>query len=191
VALVTDDFRLYHHLAPFLESEGIPVVGLKPDEPVPAAVRVLLGGPPSDARSVPIADDSETMLLAVLQRLDARPTARPSYKRVVFGLDPGRVIGLAVVCDGETLLTAECLSVREATRRLLAWRNGLTGRKWEVHIGDGSPAVGQHLVSELWDVFQGSVVFVPEHATSPQVPVTGSRHADAAVLIALREPQPL
>lgn len=190
VALVTDDFRLYHHLAPFLESEGIPVLGLKPGEPAPASVRILLGGPPGDPRTVAIRPDSEATLLAVLQGLDPRPTARPTYRRVVFGLDPGRVIGLAVVCDGNVMLTAECLSVAEAARRLLAWRTGLSGRVWEVHVGDGSPSVGQQLVSELWDSFQGAVLFVPEHGTSPQVPATGSRHADAAALIAMREAQP-
>jgi len=33
VALVTDDFRLYHRLVPVLESQGLRVLGLRPGEP--------------------------------------------------------------------------------------------------------------------------------------------------------------
>ena len=167
------------------------MLGLQPGEAVPASVRVLLGGPESDARSMALRADPEATLLAILQALDHRPTARGGYKRILFGLDPGRVIGLAVVADGQVLLTAECLSVPEAVRRLLAWRTGLSGRVWEVHVGDGSPSVGQELASSLWDAFEGAVLFVPERATTPFSPVTGSRHADAAALIALREAQRL
>ena len=192
VALVTDDFRLYHELAPYLESKGIRVLGLKPGEAVPPSVRVLLGGPAGDPRTVALRPDREATLLAVYALLDDRPTARAAggYHRVVFGVDPGHVIGLAVLADGAWLHVAEARSPEEAVARLTAWSTGLAARAWEVHVGDGHPNSGRALVRSLRAALpQARVSLVPEEKTSPFRPVTGSRHTDAAILIARREPR--
>jgi hypothetical protein len=185
VALVTDDFRIYHRLAPFLESQGLPVLGLRPGDAVPPTVQVLVGGPATDARSVPLRGDPEAVLLSVRCRMDA-----PSgYKRVIFGLDPGKVIGVAVVADGKWLLVAEALSVANAVDRVVTWAQGLAARSWEVHVGAGAPKVGRELLAALRSRLpNASCSLVPEDATTPHSHVTGSRHTDAAVHIALRRP---
>lgn len=186
IALVTEDFRLYHRLVPFFESHGIPVLVLKPDEPVPTSVRALLGGPPTDARSVPVLPDLEATLLAAYWHLDRKPGAA-GYKRITFGVDPGKVIGLAVVADGHRLLVGEALSVPDAVGRIATWAAGMAGDIWEVHVGSGAPTVSRELVQELRAVLPGArVEVVSEEATTPYSAVTGSRHTDAAVHIALR-----
>lgn len=190
VALVTDDFRLYHELAPYLESNGIRVLGLKPGETVPPSVRVLLGGPEGDRRTVRLRADREATLLAVYSVLDDRPTARAGYQRIVFGVDPGHVIGLAVLADGAWLHVAEARSPDAAVARLAAWSTGLSARSWEVHVGDGHPVTGRALVKALRTALpEARVTLVPEEKTSPFRPVTGSRHTDAAIHIARREPR--
>lgn len=187
VALVTEDFRLYHRLAPFFEGYGITVLGLRPGHAVPASVRVLLGGPATDGRSVALRDDAEATLLATFAALDPRPGKRQGYAHVVFGVDPGQMIGLAAVADGETLLVGEARSVQEATDRVAAWASGLAARVWEVHVGDGAPDAGRSLVASIARRLPGArVSLVSEEGTSPWFAVTGSRHADAAILIALR-----
>jgi len=191
VALVTDDFRLYHELAPYLESKGIRVLGLKPGEAVPPSVRVLLGGPAGDRRTVLLRQDREATLLAVYAALDGRRAARGGYQRVVFGVDPGDVIGLAVLADGAWLHVAEARSPEEAVQRLSAWSTGLSAAAWEAHVGDGHPRVGRGLVPALRAALpQAKVMLVPEERTSPFRPVTESRHTDAAISIALRQPRP-
>lgn len=190
VALVTDDFRLYHELAPYLESKGIRVLGLKPGEAVPASVRVLLGGPASDPRAVALRPDREATLLAIYSVLDDRPTARAGYQRVVFGVDPGHAIGLAVLADGACLHVAEARSPEEAVDRIAAWATGLAAERWEVHVGDGHPKTGRGLLPAVKARLpQARVLLVPEEATSPFRPVTHSRHTDAAIHIALRGPR--
>jgi len=189
VGLVTDDFRLYHELAPFLEGNGIRVLGLKPGETAPASVRVLLGGPPGDPRSVAVRADREATLLAVVAALDTR---RPGggYGRIVFGVDPGQVIGLAVLADGHWLHVAEARSPADAAARLVAWSTGLAAERWAVHVGNGHPSSGRTLVRLLRDRLpHARVSLVPEEKTSPFRPVTASRHTDAAILIARREPR--
>jgi hypothetical protein len=182
VALVTDDFRLYHRLVPFLESHGLRVLGLRPGEPVPASVRVLLGGPAEDARSLPLLADPQAVLLSVHCRLDE------GYRRVVFGIDPGKVIGLAVVADGHWLLVAEARSGDEAVDRIAVWASALEADRVEAHVGAGAASVGLDLLSRLRRRLPDlRVSLVPEEDTTPGSPVTGSRHTDAAVRIALRE----
>ena len=48
VALVTEDFRLYHALAPLFEHHGLSLLGIAPGQPIPPAVRAVLGGPAGD-----------------------------------------------------------------------------------------------------------------------------------------------
>jgi hypothetical protein len=121
--------------------------------------------------------------------LDERPTARGGYQRIVFGVDPGHVIGLAVLADGAWLHVAEARSPEEAVERIVAWSTGLSAKRWAVHVGDGHPASGRGLVPALRKRLpQAKVQLVPEEATSPFRPVTASRHTDAAIHIAMREP---
>jgi hypothetical protein len=189
VALVTDDFRLYHQLAPYLEAHRIRVLGLNPGEEAPASVKVLLGGPPGDPRTVALREDREATLLALYAALDGRPTAKGGYQRVVFGVDPGQVLGLAVLADGASLHVAEARSPEEAVDRLAAWATGLSATRWEVHVGDGHPASGRGLLPALKARLpQARVFLVPEARTTPFRPVTHSRHTDAAIQIAMREP---
>ncbi len=186
VALVTDDFRLYHELAPFFERSGVQLLGLAPGEEVPAAVEVLLGGPEDDARSVAVRQDREATLLAVAQRLDA---GGEPYRHVVYGVDPGETVGLAVVADDLPLWVGEAHDVEGAVARVLAWRTGLEARAESVHVGDGAPEVGRALRRALRDADRDlRVSMVPEHGSTPQAPVTGSRHTDAAIRIARRRP---
>lgn len=153
-------------------------------------MRVLLGGPAGDPRTVPLRADREATLIAITAALDERPTARGGYQRVVFGVDPGQVIGLAVLADGVWLHVAEARSPAEAVDKVASWSTALTARRWEVHVGDGHPPTQRRLLPALKArLAQAKVMLVPEEKTSPFRPVTGSRHTDAAILIALREPR--
>lgn len=181
VALLTEDFRVYHRLAPFFEAYGFHILGLTPGDAVPRSVQVILGGPPEDRRSVPLRADAEATLLACRAHLDG------GYRRIVFGVDPGRMIGLAVVADGQAILVAEVSSPTAAAQRIASWRTALPEVPTEIHVGDGSPASGRAIVAELRRALPELLIaLVPEHATTPYSPVTGSRHTDAAVSIAQR-----
>lgn len=186
VALVTDDFRLYHALAPFFEHSGVHLLGLSPGEEVPTAVEVLLDGPDGDPRSVPVREDREATLLAVVQAMD---TDGEPYRHVVYGIDPGDTIGLAVVADDLPLWVGEEHTVDGAVARLAAWRTGVRARSEAVHVGDGAPPVGLALRRALRDSEpELPVSIVPEYGSSPQAAVTSSRHTDAAIRIARRQP---
>lgn len=183
---MTDDFRVYHEFAPWFEQRGIQLLGLRAGEEIPPSVRVVLGGPPDDARSVPLPTNIETAWLLVCQALDPRRNGAP-YRHVVVGMDPGATIGLAVLADGSVFLVAECHEADEVVERLQAWRPGLRTQHWSVHVGDGAPDVGDLLADLAADTWPDATIrFVPEQASSPPAPATLSRHTDAAIYIAMR-----
>lgn len=189
VALVTDDFRLYHRLVPFFERHGLQVLGLRPGQEVPASVRVLLDGPPEDPRSVPVRDSMEATWLATVAALDERPVVEDGPRHAVLGVDPGLTIGLAVLVDGRLYWVAEADTPEAAVEKILAWREGLSPRHWSVHVGHGSPEVGARILAILGRRFPEAALHrVHEGASTPGSAVTKSRHTDAAVRIAQRPP---
>lgn len=180
VALVTQDFRLYHELAPFFEAQGVQLLGLRPGDEVPDAVQVLLDGPADDARSVAVQADVEATWLAALSVWDSRDA-----KHVVLGVDPGETIGLAVLVGGWAYWTTQVRGVQAAVERILAWRPALTG--WQANVGDGAPDVGIDLCRRLrkaWPELPTRIV--SEAGSTPPSSVTQSRHTDAAIRIAMR-----
>ena len=188
IALVTDDFRLYHELVPFFAQHGHTVLVLKPGEVVPSSVRALMAGPAGDARTVSLHSTFESTLLACLTHLDRKPDGS-AYRRVVLGVDPGQVIGLAAVADGRALLVGTDRAVDAAVERLAAWTTGLEASECAIHIGAGAPAVGRALFAAVRQRLPGwKASLVPEEATTPVAHVSGSRHTDAAIHIALRRP---
>lgn len=183
---MTDDFRVYHELAPWFERHGVQLLGLRPGDEIPPSVRVVLGGPPDDLRSAPLPDDTEAAWLLVCQGLDPRRNGGP-YHHVVLGIDPGATIGVAVLADGAVLLVAECRSVDEVIQRMTAWKPSLKTEAWAVHVGDGAPEVGDELAEAAASAWpDATVTFIPEQASSPPAPATMSRHTDAAIYIAMR-----
>ncbi len=185
-ALMTDDFRVYHELAPWFEHRGVQLLGLRQGEEIPPSVRVVLGGPPGDGRSAPLPTDTEAAWLLVCQGLDPRRNGAP-YHRVIIGIDPGATIGVAVLADGAVLLVAECHSVDEVVARMQIWKPSLRADTWAVHVGDGAPEVGDALADAAATAWpDATVTFIPEQASSPAAPATMSRHTDAAIYIAMR-----
>lgn len=186
VALVTEDFVLYHRLAPFFERQGLPVLGLRPGERPPLSVQVVLDGPAGDPRSLPVLDDLEATWLSVRAALDERRSGRP-VKQVVVGVDPGRTIGLAVLADDRIHWVREAASPREAVERIAAWATGLRARTWSIHVGDGSPQERNEILRLLQlRLPRADVRLVSESASTPGAVATVSRHTDAAILIARR-----
>ncbi len=183
VALVTDDFRAYHQLAPFFESRGVHLLGLRPGEPVPEAVQVVIGDV-DDPRGVPLADVETTWI-----RTAAALTGRRDPRRVVLGVDPGETFGLALLADAVPLHWDECYGLEDAVERAARWASAWGERAVHVHVGDGAPAIGRSFRRALRAACpECRISMVSEDASTPRSAQTGSRHVDAAILIAMREP---
>ncbi len=166
------------------------LLGIQPGEPVPPGVRVLLNGPPDDPRSVLVHDDLEATLLAAWSHLDERHETPGRPRRVVVGLDPGSVIGMALLADGITYLVAEDRDPEQAAQRIARWAQGVEPiQSWDVHIGDGPREEALALVRAVRKHMPTArVALVSEEGTTPYSAQTTSRHTDAAIHIAMREP---
>lgn len=83
------------------------------------------------------------------------------YERVVIGLDPGEVFGLAVLADGRVIETGNCFSAEEAVekiRRSLKNLDTTPMTSISVKIGDGVPACKEKLLHALDETLPSNIV---------------------------------
>lgn len=173
---MTNDFRLYHELIPFFAAAGLPVQVIAPDDPIAPNIQVVLNGPQNDSRTIKVVHLETTLVRALL-------ALQPNGK-VVIGIDPGQVIGLALLRADRVLRVHQAHSINEALTHMALWKEATIAT---VHIGDGDPATGQPLLAGASQLFPGRAFIVSEERTSPAAPATGSRHTDAACYIAMRK----
>lgn len=184
IALVTSDFRVYHELAPFFEAKGQTILGLRPGEPVPDAVQVLLDGARDDPRTVPLRADPEATWIAAMLALDGR-----RIETAIVGVDPGQTIGLALLMGGLVFWACQVQDAHAAAQRIAAWHTAHPAAAWRVHVGDGAPPVGRAVRHAVREAVPAATVWtVPERGSTPTSAATGSRHMDAAIHIAMRTP---
>jgi hypothetical protein len=150
IAVVTDDFSLYHDLVVRLKRRGVPFASLTPRDPVPDDVGVVITSP-AEAKTVdfrPVVATRSDLEDAIDQALKALAGREPAQVLAV-GVDPGRTIGLAAVADGLVVATARCAGVDEAVNRVRLFLQRHPARRQVIRIGHGAPTLRDVLVRRL------------------------------------------
>lgn len=150
VAVVTEDFSLYHDLVVRLKRRGIPFASLSPRDPLPDDVGVILTSPAEaedlDFRPVvPTRGDLDDAIDQALKALAGREPAQV----VAVGIDPGRSIGVAAVADGLVVSSARCGSVDEAVGRVRLLLQRHPAARQVIRIGHGAPTLRDVLIRRL------------------------------------------
>ena len=155
VAVATVSGKAYFLILQKLRERSIPFVSIVPSDPVPAEVRVVITTAKErhlinhdkvlvyDAKT-----DLETMVNEAVKALEGKE----SYEKIVIGIDPGDVFGLAVIADGKVNETTNAFSVQEAAAKIsgiLKYVN-VAETGVSVKIGNGVPAYRELL--EVLDV---------------------------------------
>lgn len=145
VAVATVQGKAYFSIVNKLKEKDIPFLSLVPSETVPTNIKVV------------ITTEEEKRLIKHEKVLVYDPDVKPetvfneaikilqgkkSYDKIVIGIDPGEVYGLAVITDGKISETENCFSASEILnniKRLLRYVDpSLT--EVSVRIGNGVPA---------------------------------------------------
>jgi hypothetical protein len=155
IAVATLSGKAYYMIVSELKKRGVPFLSLSPTEPVPAEVKVVIttqderysvkhyrvlvyeNGMEPEA----IADES----LRIVQGKDY-------FEKLVIGVDPGEVLGVAVLADGKIIETANCFSVKETTdkiKNILKSLRTVPTDSVSVKIGDGVSACKEKLLRGL------------------------------------------
>jgi hypothetical protein len=144
VAVATVQGKAYFLIVNKLKERGIPFLSLVPGETVPTDVKVVITTEQEkhlinnekilvyNGETEP--DATTTEVLKILQ-------GKEFYERIVIGVDPGEVFGLAVIADGKVNETGNCFSIQEALAKISSVIKNvdLSSTAVSIKIGSGVP----------------------------------------------------
>jgi hypothetical protein len=120
VAIATVQGKAYFLIVNKLKEKNIPFISLVPGETVSTAVKAVITTEQEKNRirhERILVYDGETELDGVTNELMKILQGKEAYERIVVGVDPGEVFGLAVIADGKVNETENCFSVQEILKK--------------------------------------------------------------------------
>jgi hypothetical protein len=194
VAVTTVQGKAYFLIVNALKEQNIPFVSLIPGAPIPSEVKLVITTekekPQVNSGKVLIFN-SESELDSLMSAVTIRLQGKESYERMVIGIDPGEVIGLAVIADGKVVDKANCLGIQEAVNKIksILKNVNLSATAVKIKIGNGVPAYHE-LIEALDKTLSPMVVLEVVSEAGTNLPLSkrsrGLRHITSATRIAAR-----
>lgn len=155
VAVITEDFALFHDVVAALKARRIPFISLSPGDPIPANVgAAIVSMRERDAvRFAPkvVAEGGESGVEASVVEALRHLSGRETIEELVVGIDPGLRPGVAVLGDGTVLETFQAESPEDAARRACEAVRRIPARNITVRIGHGDTINRNRTVNVLLD----------------------------------------
>jgi hypothetical protein len=120
VAVATVQGKAYFLIVNKLKEKNIPFISLVPGETVPTEVKAVITTKQEKdkiSHERILVYDVETEPDALTNRLMKIFQGKEAYEKIVVGVDPGEVFGLAVIADGKINETENCFSVQEVLKK--------------------------------------------------------------------------
>jgi hypothetical protein len=144
VAVATVKGKAYFLIVNELREQRIPFVSLVPGESVPSEVKVVITTERErhlvkHEKIVILHDDGELDNLG--NEVKRILQGKEAYEKIIFGIDPGEAIGLAVIADGKVVEESNCFSTAELINSIIKMvRNiNFSVTSVSVKIGNGVP----------------------------------------------------
>jgi hypothetical protein len=177
-----------------LKEGNIPFFSLIPGEPVPVEVKVVI----TTEKEKPKISHGKVLVFTSEKELDSLSNAltiallgKERYEKMIIGVDPGEVTGVAVIADGKIIDKANCLSIREVVIKLksILKNVNLSATTVKIKIGNGVPAY-KELIEALDNSLPPKVALEVVNEMGTNLPLTkrsrGIRHITSATRIAAR-----
>ena len=116
VAIATVSGKSYFLIVNKLRARNIGFISLVPGDPVPTEVRVVITTEKEKEKinhEKKLIFESEAQLDLLLDELVKLLEGKQGYEKIVIGIDPGKVSGLAVIADGKIKETRNCFGIQE------------------------------------------------------------------------------
>jgi hypothetical protein len=120
VAVATVQGKAYFLIVNKLKERNIPFISLVPGETVPTEVKAVITTEKEKHRinhEKILVYDSETEPDALANEVVKILQGKEVYEKIVIGVDPGEVFGLAVIADGKVNETGNCFSIQEVLNK--------------------------------------------------------------------------
>jgi hypothetical protein len=194
VAVATVQGKAYFFIVNALNENNIPFLSLIPGEPVPSEVKIVI----TTEKEQPLIMFDKVLVFNFESELDKLMSmvtigllGKESYEKIVIGIDPGEVNGLAVIADGKVIDKANCVGIIEAVNKIkgILKNVNLSATAVRIKIGNGVPAY-KDLIEALDNTLPPQVVLevvseagtnLPLHKRSRRL-----RHITSATRIAAR-----
>ncbi|MCX8153132.1 MAG: hypothetical protein N3E52_01710 [Candidatus Bathyarchaeota archaeon] len=145
VAVATVSGKAYFFIVNKLKEKNIPFISLIPGEPVPAEVSVVLTTA-KEKRCINhgkiLVYDADTEPDIIADEVRKLLQGKEVYEKIVIGVDPGEVFGLAVIADGAVNETGNCYSAYEVMTKIksIIRTVDLSSTAVTIKVGSGVPA---------------------------------------------------
>jgi hypothetical protein len=164
IAVATVSGKAYYLIVNELKKKNVPFISLTPNDPVPIDIKVVITTKKEQHlishEKILVYDDEvepEALINEALQIIHGKEF----YEKIVIGIDPGEVFGLAVLADGKVVETENCFSAEETLNKIKSILKSLektpVNSLW-VKVGDGVPAYKERLLGVLDDALPSNVI---------------------------------
>ncbi len=198
IAVQTDDIRFYHKLLNLFEGSRLKVNFFTINQAIPfQKYDLIITTSEQSNRFDPqilklqydqINSDLVPKIVGIIVRKKT-----PKFKTLVIGVDPGKKIGLAAICDG-MLLSAETSRLDKLITKIQNYLMIFPSETIIIRVGDQPLSISQVVFNKLFAVFENmeklKIEIVKEAHTSSKSPIistTLSSDETAAFTIARRE----
>ena len=164
IAVATVSGKAYYLIVKDLKKRKVPFLSLTPNDPIPMEIRVVITTEKEkhlmNHEKVLAFEDGMELEVLINQALQIAQ-GKECYEKIVIGVDPGEVFGLAVLADGKVVETGNCFSVEETLDKI---KNVLENLKDTpttsvlVKIGDGVPQYKEKLLQALDKALPSNIV---------------------------------
>jgi hypothetical protein len=192
VAVATVSGKAYFLIVNELKERNLAFLSLIPGDPVPAEAKVVITTEKERHlinHERLLVYDSETEPDTVVNEAVKILQGKESYEKIIIGIDPGEVSGLAVVADGKVNETENCFSVQEVLNKIknITKDVDVSSTLVSVKIGNGVPAY-KDLLETLDDALPPEVVLevVSEAGTNRHIDETKHRRGLRDIVSAIR-----
>jgi hypothetical protein len=180
IAVATVQGKAYFSIVKKLKEKEIPFLSLIPGETIPTDAKVIITTEEErhlvNHEKILIFDpndESDAMIGEALKVI----RGKKAYDRIVVGIDPGEVFGLAVISDGKISETKNCFSVAEVLSSVkMPLKNvDVASTEFSVIVGNGVPQY-RELLETLDTELPPEVVLVVVSEAGTNRPANKEKH---------------
>lgn len=182
IAVATVSGKAYYLIVNELKKKNIPFLSLTPNDPIPIDVEVVISTEQerhliNHEKVLTYREEiePETLVNEALQTIHGKD----HYEKIVVGVDPGEVFGLAVLADGKVIETENCFSVEETLNKIKnILRNYVKTQmtSLSVKVGDGAPAYKEELLQVMDRALPPNVVLESVSEAGTNRPLNETKH---------------
>jgi len=194
IAVATVSGKVYYLIVNELKKKNIPFISLTPNDAVPIEIKVVITTKEEqhliDHKKILVYHDgveSEALINEALQIIQGKEY----YEKIVVGVDPGEVFGVAVLVDGKVIETGNCFSVEETLdkiKNILRNLGKISITSVSVKVGNGVPVYNEKLLRVLDNTLPSNIMLesVGEAGTDRYLNETEHRRGLRDIVSAIR-----